>query len=73
MGRGKTTGAGYVVGLALDDEDKATLEQVVAQEKLTRSDVLRRALRWYAKWLARPRPPLSSIMPDGHDVAPPED
>jgi len=35
----------------LDDEDKATLDAIIAYEKLTRSDVIRRAIRAYAKQL----------------------
>ena len=35
--------------VVLDREDRALLEQVSATEKLTKSDVLRRALRRYAK------------------------
>jgi uncharacterized protein (DUF1778 family) len=37
------------IGLRLDDEDRALLDAVAAHEKLTRSDILRRALRAYAK------------------------
>jgi hypothetical protein len=33
----------------LDKEDRALLEQLSALEKLTRSDIVRRALRRYAK------------------------
>jgi hypothetical protein len=39
------------VGLRLDEEDLALLEALVAAEKLSRSDILRRALRAYAKAL----------------------
>jgi len=35
------------VGLRLDAEDAATLERHAKAEKLTRSDILRRALRAY--------------------------
>jgi hypothetical protein len=37
--------------LRLDNEDKELLKRTMAVEKLTRSDVLRRALRAYAKQL----------------------
>jgi hypothetical protein len=37
--------------VVLDREDRTLLEQVSATEKLTKSDVLRRALRRYAKEL----------------------
>jgi hypothetical protein len=33
----------------LDKEDRALLERLSAMEKLTRSDIVRRALRRYAK------------------------
>ncbi len=36
------------IGLRLDSEDRAILEAVSAHEKLSKSDVLRRALRAYA-------------------------
>lgn len=39
------------IGLRLDDEDRAILEAVSAFEKLSKSDVLRRALRAYAQSL----------------------
>lgn len=39
------------IGLRLDDEDRALLEGCAAQEKLSKSDILRRALRAYAKAL----------------------
>lgn len=39
------------VGLRLDDEDMALLEACVRVEKLSKSDILRRALRAYAKTL----------------------
>lgn len=39
------------IGLRLDEEDRALLDAVAAYEKLTRSDILRRALRAYAKEL----------------------
>lgn len=39
------------VVLRLDNEDKELLKRTMAVEKLTRSDVLRRALRAYAKQL----------------------
>jgi len=39
------------MGLRLDAEDRALLDAVAAHEKLTRSDILRRALRAYAKEL----------------------
>jgi uncharacterized protein (DUF1778 family) len=34
--------------LRLDDEDRALLEAVATHEKLTKSDVVRRAIRFYA-------------------------
>lgn len=37
------------LGLRLDDEDRALLDACVAAEKLSKSDILRRALRMYAK------------------------
>lgn len=37
------------VGLRLDEEDAATLDRLVRAEKLTRSDILRRALRAYGE------------------------
>ena len=37
-----------LVGVRLDDEDFGLLEACVAREKLTRSDIMRRALREYA-------------------------
>lgn len=39
------------IGLRFDAEDRALLEACAAKEKLTRSDILRRALRAYAKTL----------------------
>jgi hypothetical protein len=36
------------IGLRLDDEDRALLEACSAKEKLSKSDILRRALRAYA-------------------------
>jgi hypothetical protein len=39
------------VDLRLDREDKALLNALILHEKLTRSDVLRRAIRQYAKTL----------------------
>ncbi len=33
----------------LDDEDRALLDALAAHEKLTKSDVLRRSMRFYAK------------------------
>lgn len=39
------------VALRLDAEDMALLKQASAAEKLTRSDIIRRALRQYAKTL----------------------
>ncbi len=40
------------VALRLDPEDMALLQRACAVEKLTRSDIIRRALRDYAKKLA---------------------
>lgn len=40
-----------IMALRLDEEDRALLDACVAVEKLTKSDVLRRALRAYAKHL----------------------
>lgn len=37
------------VVVQLDPEDRALLEQLQALEKLTKSDIVRRALRRYAK------------------------
>lgn len=39
------------IGLRLDDEDRALLEACSKVEKLSKSDILRRALREYAKKL----------------------
>lgn len=39
------------IGLRLDDEDRALLEACAAREKLSKSDILRRALRAYAAGL----------------------
>ena len=39
------------IGLRLDAEDRALLEACSAREKLSRSDILRRALREYAQRL----------------------
>jgi hypothetical protein len=36
------------IGLRLDDEDRALLEACSKREKLSKSDILRRALRDYA-------------------------
>lgn len=36
------------IGLRLDEEDRALLEACAAAEKLSKSDILRRALRAYA-------------------------
>lgn len=36
------------IGLRLDDEDRTMLEECAAKEKLSKSDILRRALREYA-------------------------
>lgn len=53
------------IGLRLDDEDRALLEGCAKKEKLSKSDILRRALRAYAVSLgvtpeeppkARPKP-----------------
>lgn len=46
--------------IRLDDEDRALLDACAAKDKLTRSDVMRRALREYAKQIgakpeAKPR------------------
>jgi len=40
-----------LVAIRLDDEDRAILAALVAHEKLTKSDVIRRAIRAYAKQL----------------------
>lgn len=40
----------------LDDEDRALLDALSAAEKLTRSDVLRRAMRLYAKHIGVEQP-----------------
>ena len=37
-----------LINVRLDDEDRALLQAVVAHEKLTRSDIIRRAIREYA-------------------------
>jgi hypothetical protein len=39
------------IGLRLDAEDRALLDACAAHEKLSKSDILRRALRAYAKVL----------------------
>lgn len=38
-----------LVNVHLDEEDRALLEMLSATEKLTKSDIVRRALRRYAK------------------------
>lgn len=43
--------------IRLDDEDRALLDAVAKHEKLTKSDVLRRGLRAYAKKLGIASPP----------------
>jgi uncharacterized protein (DUF1778 family) len=40
-----------LIALRLDPEDRALLEGCAAREKLTKSDILRRALRAYAATL----------------------
>ena len=52
-----------LIALRLDAEDRALLEECAQHEKLTKSDILRRALRAYAASLgveptksARPKP-----------------
>lgn len=46
-----------LVGIRLDAEDMALLEGCIAKEKLTKSDILRRALRAYAANLGvKPEP-----------------
>jgi hypothetical protein len=40
-----------LIALRLDAEDRATLEALMAYEKLNISDVVRRAIRAYAKQL----------------------
>lgn len=40
-----------LINVRLDAEDSALLEACVAREKLTRSDIVRRALRVYAERL----------------------
>ncbi|MEB2314114.1 MAG: hypothetical protein OZ921_15350 [Sorangiineae bacterium] len=40
-----------LIALRLDAEDRALLEACVRTEKLTKSDILRRALRLYAREL----------------------
>jgi len=50
----KTEGAGHIpkhLVVQLDREDRALLEQLSTTVKLTRSDVVRMALRRYAKEL----------------------
>ena len=37
-----------LLNIRLDDEDRALLDACAAKEKLTKSDILRRALRDYA-------------------------
>ena len=44
------------VALRLDDEDLELLKRTCAAEKLTRSDVIRRAIRAYAKTLGVEQP-----------------
>jgi metal-responsive CopG/Arc/MetJ family transcriptional regulator len=45
------TSCAVVVALKLDAEHKQLLNELIAVEKLNRSDVLRRAIRAYAKVL----------------------
>ena len=45
-----------LIALRLDDEDRALLEAVTRAEKLTMSDIFRRALRLYAKDLGVKQP-----------------
>lgn len=40
-----------VVGARLDDEDWAMLQDAVRREKLTVSEVVRRAVRHYHEWI----------------------
>ena len=40
-----------IQSVKLDDDDMALLEAVIRHEKLTKSDVIRRAIRFYAKAL----------------------
>jgi hypothetical protein len=40
-----------LLNIRMDDEDRAVLDACAAAEKLTKSDILRRALRAYAKSL----------------------
>jgi hypothetical protein len=51
------------VGLRLDDEDMALLEACVRAEKLSKSDILRRALRAYAKTLGVDMKPTGQAKP----------
>lgn len=37
-----------LINIRLDDEDRALLDATMAHEKLTRSDIIRRAIREYA-------------------------
>ena len=45
-----TTGSPNVI-VRMDHDDKAILNKLIAFEKLTRSDVIRRAIRAYARQL----------------------
>lgn len=54
-----------LINLRMDDEDQALLEACATKEKLSKSDVLRRALRAYAEHLGvtgerAPRKPKAS-------------
>ena len=40
-----------LINVRLDEEDRALLEAVSAHEKLTKSDIIRRAIRHYAEHL----------------------
>ena len=46
-----------LVGARFDDEDLRLLEACKAAEKLSTSDILRRAIRFYAKHLGVDAPP----------------
>lgn len=46
------------VGVRFDDQDRAILEAVAKHERLTHSDIIRRAVRAYARELGVvPQPP----------------
>jgi hypothetical protein len=48
-------GRGYNLVVVLDEEDRSLLRRTADHEKLTMADIVRRALRQYARRLGVPR------------------